>query len=40
MGVPTSGGGFEEIDYLNVNAAMKTLGVYLCPTGDAAAQTQ
>ena len=38
IGVPTLGGGFEEINHLSVNTAMKTLGVYLCPTGDVAAQ--
>ena len=36
--MPTPGGGFEEIDRLSVNTAMKSLGVYLGPTGDAAAQ--
>ena len=35
--MPTPGGGFEGIDQRGVHKAMKTLGVYLCPTGDAAA---
>ena len=34
----TPGEGFKEIDHLSVNIAMKTLGVYLCPTGDTATQ--
>ena len=38
VGVPTPGGGFKEIDHLSVHKAMHILGVYLCPTGDAAAQ--
>ena len=32
------GGGLEEIEYMGVNIAMTTRGVYLCPTGDVAAQ--
>ena len=36
--MPTPGGGFEQIDHLSVNTAMKIIGVYLCPKRDAAAQ--
>ena len=38
IGVSTPGEGFKEIDNLDVNIAMKILGIYLCPTGDASAQ--
>ena len=38
IGVPTPGGGFKGIDHLSMQEAKKTLGVYLCPTEDAAAQ--
>ena len=34
FGVPTLEEGFEEIELVGVNVAKKTLGVYLCPTGD------
>ena len=37
IGVPAPGGGFKGIGHLSVHKAMNTLGVYLCPTGDAAA---
>ena len=40
IGVPTPGGGFEEINNLGVNTAMKTLETYLYPTGSATAQTK
>ena len=38
LGVPMSDGSMVEINHLSVNTAKETLGVSVCPSGDAMAQ--
>ena len=37
LGVPMSDGSMVEINHLSVNKAKETLGVFVCPLGDATA---